>query len=60
MGRNRFEELFEFEEPAIRKVILNVLDIEQENISRERPRVKEPIDKVITAIAEHEVKNEGQ
>lgn len=55
MQKERLTNLFESFDPAIRNIILGVLDIEQEHISMERPRVKEQIDEIITGAAKKEV-----
>ncbi|MCM2357516.1 MAG: hypothetical protein NDI77_05160 [Geobacteraceae bacterium] len=47
--------LFETFDPAVKNIILGVLDIEQEHISMERPRVKEHIDEIVTSAAKKEV-----
>lgn len=48
MHKERLKELFKAYDPDVKNIILRVLDIEQENISMEKPRVKEQIDKVIS------------
>lgn len=55
MQKERLSNLFETFDPALRSIILGVLDIEQEHISMERPRVKEQIDEIITGAAKKEV-----
>lgn len=55
MHKERLANLFESFDPAVRNIILGVLDIEQEHISMERPRVKEQIDDIITSAAKKEV-----
>lgn len=55
MHKERLTDLFESFDPAVRNIILGVLDIEQEHISMERPRVKEQIDEIITGAAKKEV-----
>lgn len=55
MHRERLSNLFESFDPTVRSIILGVLDIEQEHISMERPRVKEHIDEIITAAAKKEL-----
>lgn len=54
MQKERLMNLFETFDPAIRNIILGVLDIEQEHISMERPRVKDQIDEIVTAAAKKE------
>lgn len=48
MHKERLKELFKAYDPDVKNIILRVLDIEQENISMEKPRVKEQIDKIIS------------
>lgn len=55
MHKERLNSLFESFDPAVRNIILGVLDIEQEHISMEKPRVKEHIDEIITVTAKKEV-----
>ena len=55
MHKERLNNLFESFDPAVKNIILGVLDIEQEHISMERPRVKEHIDEIVTAVAKKEV-----
>lgn len=55
MQKERLNNLFESFDPALRNIILGVLDIEQEHISMERPRVKDQIDEIVTAAAKKEV-----
>jgi len=55
MQKERLSNLFETFDPAVKNIILGVLDIEQEHISMERPRVKEQIDEIITSVAKKEI-----
>lgn len=55
MQKERLNNLFESFDPTLRNIILGVLDIEQEHISMERPRVKDQIDEIVTAAAKKEV-----
>lgn len=55
MHKERLNKLFETFDPAVKSVILGVLDIEQEHISMEKPRVKEHIDEIISAAAKREI-----
>lgn len=55
MHKERLTDLFESFDPVVRNIILGVLDIEQEHISMEKPRVKEQIDEIITVTAKKEV-----
>lgn len=52
MFQERLRELFENYDPAIQEIITHVLQIEQEHISIRAPRVREPIDDVITRVAQ--------
>lgn len=53
--KQRLLELFQNYDPAIQKVIAEVLAIEKQHISYQRPRVKEPIDEIISRIAKREL-----
>lgn len=53
--KDRLKTLFETYDPAIQAIISEVLSIEQENISMERPRVKDDIDFVINLVAKKEL-----
>jgi hypothetical protein len=55
MHKERLSNLFETFDPAVKNIILGVLDIEQEHISMEKPRVKEQIDEIISAVAKKEI-----
>lgn len=55
MHKERLTNLFESFDPTVRSIILGVLDIEQEHISMEKPRVKEHIDEIISAAAKKEL-----
>jgi len=55
MHKVRLSNLFETFDPAVKNIILGVLDIEQEHISMEKPRVKEHIDEIISAVAKKEI-----
>jgi hypothetical protein len=55
MQKERLMNLFGSFDPAVRNIILGVLDIEQEHISMERPRVKDQIDEIVTSAAKKEV-----
>lgn len=58
--RDRLKALFQTYDPAIQAIISDVLSIEQENISMERPRVKESIDLVIGLVAKRELEKAGK
>lgn len=55
MHKERLANLFETFDPAVKSIILGVLNIEQEHISMEKPRVKEHIDEIISAAAKKEM-----
>lgn len=58
MHKERLAKLFETFDPDVRSIILGVLDIEQEHISMEKPRVKEHIDEIVSAAAKKELAKE--
>jgi len=60
MMRDRLKALFQTYDPAIQAIISEVLSIEQENISMERPRVKERIDLVIELVAKKDLEKAGK
>ena len=51
MLKDQLKNLFEGYEPAIQAVVSGVLSVEQENISMERPRVRDEIDFIIDLVA---------
>ena len=50
MLKDRLMELFKEYEPDVQDVIAEVLALEQEHISMERPRVKQPIRQIIDRV----------
>lgn len=60
MMRDRLKALFQTYGPAIQAIISEVLAIEQENISMERPRVKDDIDFVINLVAKKELEKANE
>ena len=50
MLKKRVMELFKECEPDVQRVISEVLTLEQEHISMDRPRVKQPIRQIIDQI----------
>ena len=50
--KDRLRQLFVLYEPDVQRVIAEVLDLEQQHISFDRPRLKDPIDDIITNVAE--------
>lgn len=57
--KDRLKSLFQTYDLAIQAIISEVLTIEQENISMERPRVKDEIDFVIGLVAKKELERIG-
>lgn len=56
MLRDRLKALFKSYDPAVRQVIYEIGDIEQQYISMERPRgIMKDIDEAITRIARQEL-----
>lgn len=56
MLKDRLKELFRSYDPAVRRVIQEVGEIEQQYISMERPRgIMKDIDEMITRIAREEL-----
>ena len=50
MQREKLANLFEAYDPAIKTIVLEVLKVEQANISMERPRVKDEIDEIVSSV----------
>lgn len=50
--KDRLRQLFTSYEPDVQRVIAAVLDLEQQHISFERPRLKDQIDDIVTKVAE--------
>lgn len=59
MLKDKLVNLFDTYDPAIKTIILEVLKIEQANISMEKPRVKDDIDAVVTAVTTAELAKSG-
>lgn len=59
MLKDKLVNLFDTYDPAIKNIILEVLKIEQANISMEKPRVKDDIDAVVTAVTTAELAKSG-
>ncbi|NNJ10280.1 hypothetical protein EKD04_008065 [Chloroflexales bacterium ZM16-3] len=55
MHRERLRNLFSSYEPAIQSVIDQVLQLEQEYITMDRPRLKDQIDDIIEEVAKQEL-----
>lgn len=60
MFKKRLASLFETIDPSIKNIILDVLVIEQEHISMDKPRVKEHIDTIVTLAAQKEISEHGE
>lgn len=61
MLRDRLKDLFKNYDPAVRQVIYEIGEIEQQFISMERPRgIYDKIDEVISRIAEEELKRQEE
>jgi hypothetical protein len=59
MLRDRLKELFNSYDPAVRQVIYEVGEIEQQFISMEKPRgIMKEIDEVVTRIAREELERQ--
>ena len=52
MFQEKLRELFKNYDPAVQEILVEVLRIEQEHISIRAPRVKGPIDEVVTQVAQ--------
>lgn len=55
MQKEKLANLFEEYDPAIKAVILEVLKVEQANISMEKPRVKDEIDTIVSNVTASEL-----
>ncbi len=55
MLRDRLNQLFKGYDPTIQAIIHDVLILEQEHISLERPRIKDQIESIISRQAEKEL-----
>jgi hypothetical protein len=55
MQKERLRKLFTAYDPAIQRVISEVLIVEQEHISIDRPRVKDQIEEIIDRVAKQEL-----
>lgn len=61
MLKDRLRALFKSYDPAVRQVIYEIGDIEQQYISMERPRgIMKDIDEAITRIARQELERIGK
>jgi hypothetical protein len=58
--RERLRQLFATYDPDVQLVISEVLTLEQEHISNDRPRLKDQIDEIITKAAGKGVKKPKQ
>jgi hypothetical protein len=60
MLRERIKELFNSYDPAVRQVIYEVGEVEQQYISMEKPRgIMKEIDEVVTRIAREELERQN-
>jgi len=55
MQKEKLANLFEKYDPAVKAIILEVLKVEQANISMERPRVKDEIDAIVSSVTTSEL-----
>lgn len=55
MLKEKIAGLFKSLDPEIQSIVIGVMNIEQEHISMKRPRVKEDIDAIVTAVASKEL-----
>ena len=55
MQKEKLANLFEEYDPAIKAIILEVLKVEQANISMEKPRVKDEIDTIVSNVTASEL-----
>lgn len=55
MHRERLRNLFISYDPAIQAIIDQVLQLEQEHITMDRPRLKDQIDEIVEDIAKQEL-----
>ncbi len=55
MQKEKLANLFEEYDPTIKAIILEVLKVEQANISMEKPRVKDEIDTIVSNVTASEL-----
>lgn len=55
MHRERLRNLFSNYDPGIQRIIDHVLQLEQEHITMDRPRLKDQIDDIIEDVAKEEL-----
>ncbi len=55
MYRDRLRALFSEYDPAIQTIIDEVLRLEQEHITMDQPRLKEPIDEIVEQVAKQKL-----
>jgi len=58
--RERLNQLFKAYDPAIQSLISQVLTLEQEHISLDKPHLKNEIDQIISQLASKEVDRAGK
>lgn len=59
MLREQLKNLFSQYPTEIRQIIVEVLNLEQQNISMAKPRVKESIDEIISRIASQQIEQQS-
>ncbi|MDZ4720210.1 MAG: hypothetical protein SH847_17290 [Roseiflexaceae bacterium] len=57
--KDRLRQMFVSYDPDIQRVLSEMLDLEQQNISYERPRLKEQVNDIITNVAENKQPKSG-
>ncbi|HEU5380918.1 MAG TPA: hypothetical protein VFV38_36305 [Ktedonobacteraceae bacterium] len=57
MLKERLRQLFVRYESVTQEVIAEVLQLEQEHISKDKPHLKEPIDQIIAHVAAKQLKD---
>ena len=55
MLRDQIKELFHKFDPTVQQLISEVINLEQSNISMERPRIQKELDDIVTRIARQEL-----
>lgn len=55
MLREKLNQLFTSYDPAIQKIIAEVLTLEQAYISMDRPHIKDQIDQIVSRVASKEL-----
>ncbi len=55
MNQDRLKMLFQGCDPTIRQVIVEVVELEQQHILSERPRIKDPLNDIVTRVTKAEM-----